>query len=254
MTKHFSYKLLIVALSLSVSGCAVFQSKEAKAPATAASEVPKDNNGIKPYDKVITKNAKSDEGLFKVHKIDDSYFYEIPDTLFNREMLTVTRIAKTATGIGFGGGKQNTEVHRWERKNNNILLRTVSHEIYAADSLPIHEAVVNSNFEPIIQSFPVKAIKRDSLTNNYVIDVTDLYTKDVMTLGLPDRARKQYKVTRLDDSRSYIDTIRSYPENIEIRHVKTYNAGEPPSNASTGSISLEFSNSMILLPKVPMER
>ncbi|CAM4317777.1 zinc-dependent metalloprotease [Gillisia limnaea] len=255
MTKQFSYKLLLVALSLSVSGCAVFQPKDKKGTAqTSEKSDSKDKNGIKPYDKVITKEAKSDEGLFTVHKVDDNYFYEIPDSLINREMLTVTRIAKTATGIGFGGGKQNTEVHRWEKKNNNILLRLVSHEIYAADSLPVHEAVVNSNFDPIIQSFAIKAISKDSINSSYVIDVTDLYTKDIQTLGLPDRTRKEYKVTRLDDSRSYIDTIRSYPENVEIRHVKTYNAGEPPSNASTGSISLEFSNSMILLPKVPMER
>ena len=255
MTKQFSYKLLLVALSLSVSGCAVFQPNDKKGTAqTSEKPESKDKNGIKPYNKVITKDAKSDKGLFTVHKVDDNYFYEIPDSLINREMLTVTRIAKTATGIGFGGGKQNTEVHRWEKKNNNILLRLVSHEIYAADSLPVHEAVMNSNFDPIIQSFAIKAIAKDSLNSSYVIDVTDLYTKDVQTLGLPDRTRKQYKVSRLDDSRSYIDTIRSYPENIEIRHVKTYNAGEPPSNASTGSISLEFSNSMILLPKVPMER
>ena len=255
MTKHFSYKLLLVALSLSVSGCAVFQPKDKKGTAqTSEKPESKDKNGIKPYNKVITKDAKSDKGLFTVHKVDENYFYEIPDSLINREMLTVTRIAKTATGIGFGGGKQNTEVHRWEKKNNNILLRLVSHEIYAADSLPVHEAVKNSNFDPIIQSFAIKAISKDSLNSSYVIDVTDLYTKDIQTLGLPDRTRKQYKVSRLDDSRSYIDTIRSYPENIEIRHVKTYNAGDPPSNASTGSISLEFSNSMILLPKVPMER
>jgi hypothetical protein len=255
MTKQFTFRLLVVALSLSVSGCAVFQKNDRKNTA-AATEKPEsqEKNGLKPYDKVITKNAKSDKGLFTVHKIDEKYFYEIPDSLLNREMLTVTRIAKTATGIGFGGGKQNTQVHRWNKKNNHILLRVVSHEIYAADSLPIHEAVVNSNFEPVLQSFPIKAISKDSVSNNYVIDVTDLYTKDVMALGLPDRERKQYKVSRLDDSRSYIDTIRSYPENIEVRHVKTYNAGEPPSNASTGSISIELSNSMILLPKVPMKR
>lgn len=254
MTRQFSFKLLIVALSLSVSGCAVFQPKDKKDTAQTSEKSSTDKSGIKPYDKVITKDAITDKGLFTVHKVNDNYFYEIPDSLFNREMLTVTRIAKTATGIGFGGGKQNTEVHRWEKKNNNILLRVVSHEIYAADSLPIHEAVVNSNFEPIIQSFPIKATSKDSIGQTFVIDITDLYTKDVMTLGLPDSQRKEYKVSRLDDSRSYIDTIRSYPENVEVRHVKTYNAGEPPSNASTGSISLEFSNSMILLPKVPMER
>src|SRR5680860_904847 len=255
MTKHLPIKLLLVALSLSVSGCAVFKPQDKKSTAqTSEKPESKDKNGIKAYDKVITKNAKSDKGLFTVHKIEDSYFYEIPDSLLNREMLTVTRIAETASGIGFGGGKQDTQVHRWEKKNNQILLRVVSHEVSAQDSLPVHEAVANSNFEPVLQSFPIKAIGKDSLSKSYVIDVTDLYTKDVMALGLPDRTRKQYKVSKLDDSRSYIDTIRSYPGNIEVRHVKTYNAGEPPSNETTGSISMKFSNSMILLPKVPMER
>ncbi len=254
MSKIFSHKLLLIALSLSVSSCAVFQPEKDNAPTAKADEDKKNGNGVKPYDKVITKDAKSDPGLFTVHRVEDKYFYEIPDSLFNREMLTVTRIAKTATGIGFGGGKQNTQVHRWQKKDGNVLLRVVSHEIYAADSLPVHEAVVNSNFEPVLQRFPIKSYGKDSISKTTVIDVTELYTKDVMALGLPNRTREEYKVSRLDDARSYIDTIRSYPENIEVRHVKTYSAGEPPSNASTGSISLEFSNSMILLPKVPMER
>ena len=255
MIKNQSFKLMLIALSLSVSSCAVFQKQDKKDTKTASTEESKkDKDGMKPYAKVITKDAKSDEGLFTVHKVDEKYFYEIPDSLFNREMLTVTRIAKTASGIGFGGGKQNTQVHRWQKKGNKVLLRVVSYDIYAADSLPVHEAVVNSNFEPIVESFDIKTVGKDSISKSTVIDVSDLYTKDVQALGLPDRTRKQYKVSRLDDNRSYIDTIRSYPENIEIRHVKTYNAGDPPSNESLGSISLEFSNSMILLPEVPMER
>ncbi|MGA8854212.1 MAG: DUF5117 domain-containing protein, partial [Christiangramia sp.] len=255
MIQKQSLRLLLLALSLSVSGCAVFQPQEKSETETASNDdSKKDDNGLKPYDKVITKDAKTDKGLFSVHKVDNQYFYEIPDSLFNREMLTVTRIAKTANGIGFGGGKQNTQVHRWQKKDDKVLLRVVSYEVYAADSLPVHEAVVNSNFEPIVQAFDVKTVGKDSINKTTVIDVTDLYTKDVQALGLQDDARKRYKVSRLDESRSYIDTIRSYPENIEIRHVKTYNAGEPPSNESTGSISMEFSNSMILLPKEPMER
>ncbi len=166
----------------------------------------------------------------------------------------VTRIAKTATGIGFGGGKQNTQVLRWQKKGDNILLRVVSHEIVAADSLPIHEAVVNSNFEPILYSFPIKAFHKDSVNNASVIEVTDLFEKDIQALGLRQSRRKAYKISKVDGNRSYVDTIKSFPQNIEVRHVKTYNAGNPPSNETTGSISLEFSNSMILLPKEPMKR
>ena len=201
---------------------------------------------------MITKDAKSDEGLFTVHNIDDSFFYEIPDSLFNKEMLMVTRISKTASGLGFGGGKQNTQVLRWQKKDKKVVLRVVSYEIFAADSLPVHEAVVNSNFEPVLYTFPIKAFSVDSTAT--VIEVTDLFNKDVKALGLPSRSRKRYKVSRLESEKSFIESVKSYPENIEARHVKTYAATEAPSNSSTGTISIEINNSMILLPKNPMKR
>ncbi len=212
----------------------------------------KDENAIQPYDMVITKKAISDKGLFDVHKVDDMYYYEIPDSLFQREMLMVTRIAKTASGIGFGGGKQNTQVLRWQRKDKNVLLRVVSHEIVAADSLPVNEAVTNSNFEPVLQSFPIKAFNKDSTAT--VIDVTPLFSSDVKALGFPLRRRKQYKISKLESKLSFIESLKSYPRNIEARHVKTYASSEPPSNSSTGTISLEMNNSMILLSKEPMKR
>ncbi|MCY2688607.1 zinc-dependent metalloprotease [Salinimicrobium sp. TH3] len=254
MNNRLMLRLVIVFFSFSITSCAVFKPEKDKKTAAVKDSSEKDKNGIKAYDKVITKKAKTDTGLFTVHQIDDDYYYEIPDSLFNREMLMVTRIAQTASGIGFGGGKQNEQVLRWEKKNKNVLLRVVSHDVFAADSLPVHEAVRNSNFEPILFSFDIEAFHKDSVNNATVIKVTDLFKKDVQALGFPEGRRKSYKISRLDDSRSYIDTIRSYPKNIEVRHVKTYNAGEPPSNSSTGSISVKMSNSMILLPEVPMER
>jgi hypothetical protein len=209
-------------------------------------------NDIQPYGKVITKKAKTDKGLFDVHQIEDKYFYEIPDSLFEREMLMVTRIAKTAAGLGFGGGKLSEQVLRWQKKGKKVLLRVVSHSVVAADSLPVHEAVVNSNLEPILYSFPIKAFSKDS--TNTVIDVTDLFSKDVKALGFPQRRRTAFRITRVDAQLSYIESLKSYPTNVESRHVKTYSAANPPSNANTGAITLEINNSMILLPKVPMQR
>ena len=214
---------------------------------------PKPKKGaILAYEKVVTKEMKTDEGLFKVHSLDDTFLFEVPDSLLNREMLMVTRIAKTANGIGFGGGKANTQVLRWERKKKKILLRIVSHSVVADTILPVHEAVVNSNFEPVLFSFPIKAFNKD--TTAVVIDATSLFSTDVKPLGFPQFYRKRYGVTRIDKSRSYIDRVSSYPQNIETRHVKTYFASKSPSNGSVCSISIEMSNSMILLPKVPMKR
>ena len=253
--------LLSLLLTLTMLSGGYAQSKRKKKGKKAKTEVPADKKkpkkgAIQPYKKVITKEAKTDEGLFTVHKLDGKYFYEIPDSLFGKEMLMVTRISKTANGLGFGGGKQNTSVLRWEVKDKKVLLRVVSHQVIAADSLPISEAVKNSNFEPVLYAFDIKAYHKDTVADsrNTVIDATELFTKDVKPLGLPQGRRQGLKVTRLDEKRSYIDTIRSYPRNIEVRHVKTYNAGTPPSNSATGSLSLLMSNSMILLPENPMKR
>ncbi|OIO10157.1 MAG: zinc-dependent metalloprotease [Flavobacteriaceae bacterium CG1_02_35_72] len=258
MILKFLSKALVFAMIFAVIGTVDAQKKEKKSkkgevvPVASAPKPKPKKEGILPYNEVVTKEFKTDEGLFKVHKNDAIYLFEIPVNLLEREMLMVTRIAKTATGIGFGGGEQNTQVLRWQRHDKNILLRVVSHDIVANDSLPIHEAVVNSNFEPILFSFPIKALSADSTA--IVIDVTDLLSKDVPSIAMQNNNRKNLKISRLDDTRSYIERISSYPENIEFRHVKTYISSEPPSNPSMGSITLMFSNSMILLSETPMKR
>jgi len=251
--KHKRHLVIILLLLIFSMGVEAQKKKGDKnAPVEKNEDKPKDENGIKPYDKVITKDAISDQGLFVVHKINGKFFYEIPDSLFEREMLMVTRIAKTASGIGFGGGKSDTQVLRWQKKGKQVLLRVVSHSIVAADSLPIHEAVVNSNLEPVLFAFPIKAFSTDSL--RIVIEVTDLFNKDIKPLGFPQSSRKEYEITKLDEDKSFIESVKSYPLNIEARHVKTYAAGNPPTNKSVGLVTVEMSNSMILLPKEPMKR
>ena len=225
----------------------------AAAPAPAAR--PQNNgpaNGPKPYKEVITARAKSKAGLFKVHQIEDKYFYEIPDSLLGRDMLMVVRIAKTADGIGYGGENTTNLMVRWEKNQDDILLKVVSVNNYAADSLPISLAVKASNLEPILQKFAIKSRATD--TTGIVIEATDLFTKDNQALGLQRNRRTQYRVTRLDNERSYIQHVHTYPINIEARYVLTYAASEPPSNSVTGLITLEMNASMILLPKEPMKQ
>lgn len=241
----------LVVLAFMMSCATPKKATKGKKEATEEKEN-KDKKDLKPYDKVITKDAVTDEGLFNLHTVGDDFFYEIPDSLFNREMLMVTRIAKTASNIGFGGGKTNTQVLKWERKPKKVLLRVVSYNVYAADSLPVNEAVRNSNFEPILYSFDIETIGVDSTST--IIKANKLYEDDVKPLGMPSFYREQFKVSNVDKDRSFIETIKSYPENIEVRHVKTYNAKEAPSNEAVGSISVEMSNSMILLPETPMKR
>ncbi len=213
-----------------------------------SSEKDKKEKKEKTYEDIITKEAISDEGLFKVHKVKDKYFYEISDSLLGRDMLMVTRIVKMATELPLSRHKMSEQVLKWEKFDDNIFLKQASYSKFANDSLPISIAVSNSNYEPIISSFDIVVKNKDN--NSYVIDVTDLYKSDVKMFGFPQSSRKGYKITSLDSKLSFIESIRSFPLNIETKHIKTYKS----SDSRNGQISMVLNNSMILLPKEPMKR
>ncbi|MGI9176005.1 MAG: DUF5117 domain-containing protein, partial [Rhodothermales bacterium] len=152
---------------------------------------------FKPYDKVIEDDFETDDGLFALHRDGEKLFYEIPDSLLDVEMLLVSRIARTADNIGYGGEKAGTQVVRWQRQGDQVLLRIVSYENVADEDEPIYEAVRNANFEPIIQAFDIEALAKDSA--GVVIEVTDLFAEDVPVLGLQKSRRERYKVRSLDE-------------------------------------------------------
>lgn len=224
---------------------------EAAKPVTPpAPSAPK--SGIKPYKEVITDKAKTDNGLFKVHRLDGKYFFEIPDSLFNREMLVVTRYSKAPAVDGtYGGEELNKQIWKWQKRDKQVFIRVPSYRNIAAENSDMLQSVKNSNLDAVLSSFDIKAINRDS--NSVVIDVTDLYAKDVQSLGLPQQVRTQYKITTMDESRTYVDTIKSYPVNIEVRSLKTYRATDPPGDKTLGSMTVEIHNSMLLLPKIPFK-
>ncbi|MBK8316516.1 MAG: DUF5118 domain-containing protein [Acidobacteria bacterium] len=105
---------------------------------------------IKPYDKVITKEAKSDEGIFTVHRIKDKVYYEIPKSQLGKEFLWVSQIAKTTLGVGYGGQALGNRVIKWDRYNNRIFLKSVSYEVVSDPNLPINRAVQAANNDTII--------------------------------------------------------------------------------------------------------
>ncbi|APY07103.1 zinc-dependent metalloprotease [Winogradskyella sp. J14-2] len=255
-------KILVLALvvSLCFSCATVNNSKKTstKQPAVATkAQAPKKKPGkIKDYNTVITKDAVTDKGLFDIHVVDDKYYFEIPTKYLNTDMLLVSRLAKLPANLGGGyvnaGTKTNTRMINWERFRDKILIKEKSSSAIAADSLPIHVSVRANNYEPTLYAFDIAAFSKDS--SAVVVDVTKFYSSDVKAIsGLPSYFRKQYKVRSLDKSRSFINAMRSYPENIEVIQDFTYNAAEPPSNYGTETISVQMNQSMILLPEEPMQ-
>jgi hypothetical protein len=216
----------------------------------------KKESKIKDYNQVITKKAISDDGLFKSHKVDDKYYFEIPNKLLEKEMLLVTRIAKIPSELGGGyvnaGSSIQEQLVVWEQFQDKILIKVKSFAAVANDSLPINISVKANNYEPTLFAFDIAAFTKDS--SAVVIDVTKFYSSDVKGIsGLSSRLRDTYKVKSLDDSRSFINSVKSFPMNIEVVQDFTFNASNPSMLSNTESISMQVNQSMILLPEEPMQ-
>ncbi|MEM6325686.1 MAG: zinc-dependent metalloprotease [Bacteroidota bacterium] len=241
--------LSALALCALIAGCS---GSGSVTPPTPPTPPPARGGGddLKPYAEVI-KDAETDDGLITLHLLEDGQkvLGEIPDSLFGREILVVSRIARTAEGLLYGGFKVNTQTVRLDRQGNDALLRTVQYNIVASDSLPIAQAVANSSFEPVIARLGGMAVREDT---SIVVDMTPLFTTDVPLFGLPSFFRQQYQVRRLDDSRTFLERAAAYPINNEFRSVLTYQAQQPPTNSSTGTLSVEMAHSFVLLPEEPM--
>ena len=178
----------------------------------------------KPYERVITKEAKSDEGIFTIHTIKDKTYYEIPKSELGKEFLWVSQIAKTTLGVGYGGQAAGNRVVKWERKGNRVLLRNVSYDVVADSKLPVSRAVQASNNDTIIMAFNIEAIGKD---DSAVIDISRLFTTEVTEFS----ARTRLRARGFDASRSFIEKTKSFPQNIEVEVSQTYTS---PPDANPG--------------------
>ena len=216
--------LLACALFTSAQGCFIIRRDPPPAPVRTPAQLRADSiakadsqAGLKPYDSVVTKSARSSRGLFTTHQLGDTLLFEIPRREFNRDMLLVGRFARASGGSTFGGDEFTERVLRWERQGNRILLRSITFEITADSTLPVYHAVSQASYPPIVAVFRVEAYGPDS---SAVIDVTSLYTTNVPEFTA---ARGSF-----DDKRSFIERVNAFPENVEVEATQTFTPETPP--------------------------
>jgi hypothetical protein len=260
--KRHMIKINILILSILLSFGTAFAQKKGKKkptqpPATAAEAkpaTPTKKSKFKNYSEVIPKEALTDEGLFVVHKVDDKYYFEVKNEFLGKEILIVSRISGTVLNFNFGGAgmaARPQQIIRFERLDNNILLRSVSYSNIADPEQPIYLSVKANNIEPVIHSFPIECINKDS--SGLVFEVGKFFASDVEMLSpLDSDQRTRFGIKRLDNSRSPILYIKSFPQNTEVRHMVTYEASKPPANSLTNTLTLEMNHSFIVLPETPM--
>jgi hypothetical protein len=214
--------------------------------------------GPQPYERVITKEAKTSKGVFIVHTIRDRYYYEIPKSELGKDFLWNSQIAKTGGGAGYAGQQVGDRVVRWQLKGNRVLLLDVHPGLIADPNQPIALAVNADNTDAIIQAFPVAAFSKDQ---DPVIEVTRLFTGDIQEFS----ARQTLNAQGVDQSRSFIEHVTPYPNNVEAEVTLTYTRGAAGRGGAEaggaaagggrgrGAVTVLLHHSMVKLPDTPME-
>lgn len=245
----------------------IFERKKKKAQTEVKAAPVKQNiNGLKPYAQVITPKAKSSFGFLTIHKVDNNYFFEIPDSMLNRDILIVNRISKAPTSrqksrVGYPGDILGSKVIRFENKDNKrILVREYSYRERSENKDGMFQSVRNSNTQPIVANFGIETIKKDSLTRNYVINVSVFLQKENPLFSFDADSKEYIGLLNMIGEGTYIDTLKAFPKNIEISTTVTYQSKKGMSNVGfleTGSpripLTYELNSSMVLLPEVPMK-
>lgn len=245
----------------------IFERKKKKAQTEVKAAPVKQNiNGLKPYAQVITPKAKSSFGFLTVHKVDNNYFFEIPDSMLNRDILIVNRISKAPTSrqksrVGYPGDILGSKVIRFENEDNKrILVREYSYRERSENKDGMFQSVRNSNTQPIVANFGIETIKKDSLTRNYVINVSVFLQKENPLFSFDADSKEYIELLNMVGEGTYIDTLKAFPKNIEISTTVTYQSKKGMSNVGfleTGSpripLTYELNSSMVLLPEVPMK-
>ena len=212
----------------------------------------------KKYEEVITKDAKTDDGLFKTHVIEDKLYFEIPKDKLGKEILWVTTFARTAVGYGYGGTEIGDRVVRFEKRGDKILLRNVDYQQRVSNNdKGTQRSVDLANLEPILATYNVAAYGPN---DSAVIDVTNLVTADLGEFS----PKRQLGATRLDTTRTFLEKAKAFPQNITLDVLATYVGGAPAQGRfqpprgpqrdnSSDSISVVIRHNLVTLPETPLK-
>ena len=201
----------------------------------------------------LTQIMLKQEGLINTYQKEDKLFFEVSKDLLDKDLLMVTRFIKLPANYQAylnAGSKTSQQLINFKKKGSKILLTQISYVNIASAKDPISLSVALNNFPPILAVFKIKNIDDD----RYLIDVSNYFNDDSPGFNIIRKGlKKEYGIGNPDGKRSYIDTIKNFPKNTEIRHTLTYKATNAPISNPTSTLSFQINHSIIALPENPMQ-
>jgi hypothetical protein len=228
----------------------------------AGSEMPADAaamdeaHPLQPYDEVITSEAETQKGLFDVHRVGNKYYLEIPQRALGKDMLWHAEVSAAPTGLISAISLGDRMVH-WERHGNQVLVkdftqslskRAGSKDSNAETVLGVSEVTLPA----IMLDFPIEAEGKDG---SVVIDVTRAFASDFpefsVAVLLNEGSESGSSGSGANEDRSFIQEIKSFPQNVEVRNMLTFAPDANGGNPARSSVSIELRHSLLQLPEQP---
>lgn len=205
------------------------------------------------YDKLIKKGGSCREGLFTVRHIEKDWYFEVPEDIVGKLLLSVTRFASVPQGFSmFGGEEVQRNAIYFELYNDKVMfLRSYAQSIDVEEGSKMQKLMEKATAAPIMYKFDI--VGRNPKTKAMLINVTKLFEADNKIAGLIQSDRTQVKLGSLQADRTLIDSIRTYPINVDVSTIRTYAANSGTTLADkTGFVTIELNTSIVLLPDTPM--
>lgn len=203
------------------------------------------------FEKIASESNLVSRGMFNVYAQDGKYYFEIPVSLLQRDMLVVNKLQRVPFELNDAGVNRGTNYEtqmirfEWNKEEKKIRVRQSRPLPESPENDAITRSVRDNFISPLIADFKLEACNTDS--TSVIIQINDIYD------GSETSINNVFDNINLGTSAikdlSRIMSIKAFPNNIVATSELTTKVRE---GMSAVNVTVEVSSSLVLLPEKPM--
>ena len=203
------------------------------------------------FEKIASESNLVSRGMFNVYAQDGKYYFEIPVSLLQRDMLVVNKLQRVPFELNDAGVNRGTNYEtqmirfEWNKEEKKIRVRQSRPLPESPENDAITRSVRDNFISPLIADFKLEACNTDSTA--VIIQINDIYD------GSETSINNVFDNINLGTSAikdlSRIMSIKAFPNNIVATSELTTKVRE---GMSAVNVTVEVSSSLVLLPEKPM--
>jgi hypothetical protein len=203
------------------------------------------------FEKIASESNLVSRGMFNVYAQDGKYYFEIPVSLLQRDMLVVNKLQRVPFELNDAGVNRGTNYEtqmirfEWNKEEKKIRVRQSRPLPESPENDAITRSVRDNFISPLIADFKLEACNADS--TSVIIQINDIYD------GSETSINNVFDNINLGTSAvkdlSRIMSIKAFPNNIVATSELTTKVHE---GMSAVNVTVEVSSSLVLLPEKPM--